>query len=79
MPLHPSDFVRHNMIKNGLHEIGVSLSGLARELDVSKTSVVTVSQGHRRSHRIQEAIAQKLGLLPEELFPDRYEKDANMT
>lgn len=79
MALHPTDFVRHEAIKNGLRELGISFGGLARELDVSKTSVVTVSQGHRRSHRIQKEIARKLGVRPEELFPDRYQKDSNMT
>ncbi|AVL53630.1 DNA-binding protein [Roseobacter denitrificans] len=76
MPLHPTDSLRHEAIKRGLRELGISFGALARELDVSKTSVVTVSQGHRRSHRIQEAIANKLGTRPEDLFPDRYQRSA---
>lgn len=54
---------------------GTSLSEVARELGVAPTTVTSVSQGYRRSRRIEAAIAAKLGQLPEVLWLDRYPLD----
>lgn len=62
---------QHERIKMQLRLVGSSLSAVARELGVRATTVTCVSQGHRRSRRIEAAIAQKLGLLPDRLWQDR--------
>ncbi|MEP3342955.1 MAG: helix-turn-helix domain-containing protein [Hyphomicrobiales bacterium] len=62
----------HENLKARLRILGSGISALAREIGVSPSSVTTVSQGYRTSHRIQEAIARKLGTEPELLFPERY-------
>jgi len=51
---------------------GSSLAQIARELDVTPTTVTIVCQGFRRSRRIEAAIATRLGVAPERLWPDRY-------
>lgn len=51
---------------------GSSLSEIARELEVRPTTVTIVSQGLRRSRRIEQAIAAKLGVTVESLWPNRY-------
>ncbi|WP_082023115.1 helix-turn-helix domain-containing protein [Leisingera sp. ANG-S5] len=67
------DLKKHERIKCELRISGSSLAQLSWELGVSISSVSTVSQGYRRSHRIQKAIAEKLGHSPENLWPERYE------
>lgn len=54
---------------------GTSLADVSRELEVSPTTVTSVSQGYRRSRRIEAAIANKLGVKPRHLWPDRYPAD----
>lgn len=66
------NLVRHAEIRDRLRSAGSSISDVARELGVAHATVTIVSQGHRRSHRIQSALANKLGLEPIELFPERY-------
>jgi len=63
---------QHERIKMRLRLTGSSLADVARELGVAATTVTSVSQGYRRSRRIEAAIAEKLGLLVEELWIDRY-------
>lgn len=63
---------QHRRVKESLRLRGSSLSAIARQLDVSASTVTIVSQGHRRSHRIESAIAEALGLTPAEVWPDRY-------
>ena len=70
-----SDPARHVEIRDGLRAAGTSLSAVARELGVTPATVTIVSQGHRRSHRVQVAIARHLGRDAHELFPDRYRED----
>lgn len=55
-----------------LRVAGSSLAEVARELGVTGTTVTSVSQGYRRSRRIESAIASKLGVAPGSLWPDRY-------
>lgn len=66
---------QHRRIKGALELRGLSLSAIARELEVAPTSVSIVSRGIRRSRRIEEAIASAIGCAPEELWPDRYQPD----
>lgn len=66
----------HEQIKLRLRLVGSSLSAVARELNVAATTVTCVSQGHRRSRRIEAAIAAKLDSPPEELWPERYPASA---
>lgn len=63
---------QHQRIKESLRLRGTSLSKIARELDVTPTTVTTVCQGFRRSRRIEGAIADALGIAAENLWPDRY-------
>ena len=69
------DLARHAQIRDDLKAAGTTIAALARELGVAQSTVTIVSQGHRRSHRIQAAIAGKLGCDVRELFPDRYGED----
>ncbi|WP_093997083.1 helix-turn-helix domain-containing protein [Octadecabacter ascidiaceicola] len=66
------DLERHALIKARLEIAGWSLSALSKSIGVAQSSVSTVSQGYRRSHKIQSAIAEILGTTPEALWPDRY-------
>ncbi|HOV56421.1 MAG TPA: helix-turn-helix domain-containing protein [Rhodanobacteraceae bacterium] len=63
---------QHELIKAGLRLRGTSFAEIARRLDVAPTTVTIVSQGHRRSRRIEAAIAQALDVALERLWPDRY-------
>jgi lambda repressor-like predicted transcriptional regulator len=63
---------QHERIKRRLRKQGSSLAEIARELAVAKTTVTSVSQGYRRSRRIEAAIAAKLGSTPQQLWPARY-------
>ena len=72
------DLELHEYLKMRLRILGSGITALAAEIGVSASSVTTVSQGYRTSHRIQSAIAEKLNVEPEELFPDRYkQKNSN--
>lgn len=64
--------VHHERIKMRLRLAGSSLSEISRELGVRPTTVTSVSQGYRRSRRIELAIASKLGMSAEAVWPDRY-------
>lgn len=66
---------RHERIKVRLKRAGSSLAEIARELGVTGSTVTSVSQGYRRSRRIERAIADKLRETPERLWPDRYPKE----
>ena len=68
------DLARHQEILGRLHQAGFTISSLAAQLKVAPGTVTIVSQGHRKSHRIQSAIAEILGVTPQELFPERYEQ-----
>lgn len=63
---------QHESIKMRLRLHGSSLAVVARELGVSRTTVTAVSQGRCRSQRIEAAIAAKLGVAVEQVWPDRY-------
>lgn len=63
---------QHESIKKRLRLHGSSLAEVARELAVTRTTVTAVSQGRSRSQRIEAAIAAKLGVTAEQLWPERY-------
>lgn len=67
---------QHERIKMRLRLAGTSLAEVARELGVTSTTVTSVSQGARRSRRIEALIAAKLQTTPQRLWPDRYSADA---
>ncbi|WP_243721948.1 helix-turn-helix domain-containing protein [Meridianimarinicoccus aquatilis] len=51
---------------------GKSIASVARELEVLRSTVTLVSQGLRRSSKIEKALADAVETTPAELFPDRY-------
>ncbi|WP_205750758.1 helix-turn-helix domain-containing protein [Brevundimonas sp. M20] len=54
----------------------LTLSDIARQLQVAPSSVTIVSQGLRRSRRIELALATAVGSTPEKLWPRRYALEA---
>ncbi len=69
------DLQQHERVKIRLRLAGTSLAEVARELGVAATTVTSVSQGFRRSRRIEALIARKLQTTPSRLWPDRYVAD----
>ena len=63
---------QHEQIKMRLRLHGSSLAEVAREMSVTRTTVTAVCQGRCRSQRIEAAIAAKLGVTAEQLWPERY-------
>jgi Ner family transcriptional regulator len=63
---------QHEQIKMRLRLAGTSLAQVARDLGVAPTTVTSVSQGARRSRRIEATIAQRLSTTAAKLWPDRY-------
>ena len=66
------DLSRHEEVKARLRQQGSSLTKIAAGLGVEQPTVTVVSQGYRRSRRIEAEIARVLGTTPQDLFPDRY-------
>ncbi|WP_350937853.1 helix-turn-helix domain-containing protein [Thioclava kandeliae] len=67
------DLPRHELIKARLRIAGANMAQIGRELGVSHTTISSVSQGYSRSRRVEEAIAAKLSVGPESVWPERYE------
>jgi len=65
------DLEHHELLKFRLRQRRLSLAQISRQLGVTAGSVTAVSQGYRRSRRIERALADALGTSPAELFPDR--------
>jgi len=63
---------QHERIKGALALRGISLTDIARQLDVAPSTVTIVSKGDRRSRRIEAALAQALGCEAWTLWPERY-------
>ncbi len=74
MKVRQIDLPRHEMIKARLRIAGTSLAQISRELGGSHTKVGMACQGYSRSRRVEEAIAAKLSVDPESLWPDRYDQ-----
>ncbi|RJE81098.1 DNA-binding protein [Paracoccus sp. JM45] len=66
------DIERHDEVKRKLRVLRVTFVDIAAELGCRSSFVTMVSQGHRRSERIEKAIADHLKLNPREIWPDRY-------
>ncbi|NVK62744.1 MAG: helix-turn-helix domain-containing protein [Rhodobacteraceae bacterium] len=62
----------HERLKMELRLRGKSIASVARELEVLRSTVTLVSQGLRRSLKIEKALAEAVEKTPAELFPDRY-------
>lgn len=67
----------HQWIKLALKKRGLSMSEIARRLDVQPTTVCMVSRGVGRSRRIEYAIAEAIGFAPDQVWPDRYPRSAS--
>ncbi|WP_120501222.1 helix-turn-helix domain-containing protein [Roseovarius sp. EL26] len=65
--------MQRDEIKAELSRRGISLRQIAKELSVSPPSISIVLKGDRRSKRIENAIAQKIGRTAECLWPERYQ------
>lgn len=66
------DLANHELLKFRLrHEKKLTLSEIAKRLNIKPGSVTAVSQGYRRSRRVEQALADALNTTPEKLFPDR--------
>lgn len=69
----------YSKLKRDLRSAGISLRAIAREAGVSHTAVTDVARGARRSKRIEEIIALRLGTEPSLLWPDRYSRKGGAT
>lgn len=68
----------HEMLRARLRLAGSSFSLVAREMGITPASVSLVSQGIRRSRRVQQVLAEKLGTTPEKIWPERYDEEGTM-
>lgn len=62
----------HERLKMELRLRGRSIASIARELNVLRSTVTLVSQGLRRSTKIESALAEAVGMTAVQLFPERY-------
>lgn len=65
----------HELLKMELRLRGTSMSQIAADIGVLPGSVTTVSQGRRRSKKIEAALADAVGKTVFELFPARYHQE----
>ncbi len=68
----------HEMVRARLRLARTSFSNIARELGITPASVSLVSQGRRRSRKVERTIAEKLGTTPEKIWPERYQQEVSM-
>lgn len=64
--------IRHQEIRDALKARGLTISDVARQLGLSQATITTVSQGYRRSARVERHLAELLGMTCATLFPERY-------
>ncbi|KIC43455.1 hypothetical protein RA27_05305 [Ruegeria sp. ANG-R] len=62
-------------IKYELQKAGSSFIRVARDLGISHSTVLAVSNSRGVSARVQDSIAEKLGVSPSELWPERYQEE----
>jgi lambda repressor-like predicted transcriptional regulator len=67
-----TDRDKHLETKFALQRAGSSFNQIARELGISHSTVLAVSNRRAVSARVQEAIARKLGVSPASIWPERY-------
>jgi lambda repressor-like predicted transcriptional regulator len=63
---------RHLKTKFLLQSAGSNFNEIARELGLSHSTVLSVSNSRSISARVQELIAEKVGVHPGEIWPERY-------
>ena len=71
------DLAKHEQTKCKLRIQGSSLSKVARAVGVSPASVTHCSQGRKLSPRIQQGIADALGVEPSAYWPERYQQEGD--
>lgn len=64
--------IKREWVKYRLRAAGSSFAELAREIGVSRQAPQSALD--RRYPRMETAIAEKIGLLPEQVWPERYAK-----
>ncbi|WP_445285922.1 helix-turn-helix domain-containing protein [Yoonia sp. 2307UL14-13] len=67
------DIDRHKRIIERLHERGVSLGMISRDLKKSKSHITATCQGRTKSSLVEKEIAKHLQCEPGDLWPERYE------
>ncbi|MFB2594857.1 transcriptional regulator [Paracoccus sp. p4-l81] len=70
-------YPEHEKLKMELRLRGSSMTQIAADVGVQPGSVTAVSQGIRRSRKIEAALAAAVGTTPEILFPCRYAKEGS--
>ena len=74
-PFSEDSMIRHQEIRNALKARGLTISDVARQLGLSQATITTVSQGYRRSARVEKHLAELLGTTCATLFPERYPEE----
>ena len=76
---YPIDRNRHARIKYELALRGITLADIAREANVGRSAVSSVSVGKSRSSRLEILIAGALNTTASDLFPERYASEEEKT
>lgn len=63
---------RHLRTKYLLQSADSNFNEVARELGLSHSTVLSVSNSKSVSAKVQELIAEKIGVHPREIWPERY-------
>jgi Ner family transcriptional regulator len=71
--------LRRVWIMASLRAIGSSYAAIARELGVTRQTVMIAAKFPAKSARCCAAIAAKLGLHPSDVWPERYRNDRDST
>lgn len=72
VPILDATKVKHLEIKMRLQLVNSSFNEIARELGLSHSTVLDVSNSRGVSIRVAQAIADKIGSSPGELWPGKY-------
>lgn len=72
VPLLDATKVKHLEIKMRLQLVNSSFNEIARELGLSHSTVLDVSNSRGVSMKVAQAIANKIGSSPDELWPGKY-------
>ncbi|WP_441347445.1 helix-turn-helix domain-containing protein [Shimia sp. MMG029] len=70
---------RHLKTKFLLQKAGSNFNEIARELDLSHSTVLSVSNSRSVSKRVQALIAEKIGVHPATIWPERYPENEEET
>ena len=65
--------MRREWIKFQLRIRGTSLAGVGRDLGINRAAVGKAMNTHYK--RVEQAIAERLGLRAEQIWPERYEPE----